>query len=460
MSAVAKLLMDAGVRVTGSDDEAYPPVTDFLAAEGIPYRRSYAAANLPADAGYFVIGKNAKLVPQTNAEVAAAYRTGKPIYSFPEVLARLSRDRLPIVVAGSHGKSTSAALLAHCLASLPADEAGRGDPSFFIGAIPVTPPTSARMGKGKFFVLEGDEYPSSNTDPRSKFLHYRPRHILCTPLAHDHVNVFPTVDDYLRPFVELAQALPQDGALVICGEGPLSPDFLGRLGRPVITYGLDSGEYRARDLVIGERTRFTLVKGNDALTEIETVQLGTHNIQNIVGVAALLVSQGIASPAEVAAAVPGFRGVTRRLDRKSERTSIPIFEGFGSSLEKAKSAVAAMKLHFPERRLIVVFEPHTFSWRNRGAISWYDDAFAGAGKVLIFPPAEQGSASHAQLSHDEIVARVRAAGIDVGSIDVANAEGMIEAMLAPDDALLFLTSGPLGGLIETVPRMAERKFPR
>ncbi len=190
------------------------------------------------------------------------------------------------------------------------------------------------------------------------------------------------------------------------------------------------------------------------------MQLGTHNIQNIVGVAALLVSQGIASPAEVAAAVPGFRGVTRRLDRKSERTSIPIFEGFGSSLEKAKSAIAAMKLHFPERRLIVVFEPHTFSWRNRGAISWYDDAFEGAGKVLIFPPAEQGSASHAQLSHDEIVARVRAAGIDVGSIDVANAEGMIEAMLAPASALPGLTSGQLGVLFERVPRMAERKFPR
>ncbi len=201
MSAVAKLLMDAGVTVTGSDDEAYPPVTDFLAAEGIPYRRSYAAANLPADAGYFVIGKNAKLVPQTNAEVAAAYRTGKPIYSFPEVLARLSRDRLPIVVAGSHGKSTSAALLAHCLASLPADEAGRGDPSFFIGAIPVTPPTSARMGKGKFFVLEGDEYPSSNTDPRSEIPALPPPapHPVHAAHAHDHVNVFPTVDDYLRP---------------------------------------------------------------------------------------------------------------------------------------------------------------------------------------------------------------------------------------------------------------------
>src|SRR5262249_41225400 len=158
------------------------------------------------------------LVRETNPEVAAAYATGKPIYSFPEVLGQLSADRLPIVVAGSHGKSTSTALLAHCLQCLPVDAAGRGDPCFFIGAIPVTPRSSAGMGKGRFFVIEGDEYPSSNTDSRSKFLHYRPHHILLTPLAHDHVNVFPTVESYIHPFLELTALLPAGGGLVVCAE--------------------------------------------------------------------------------------------------------------------------------------------------------------------------------------------------------------------------------------------------
>jgi UDP-N-acetylmuramate: L-alanyl-gamma-D-glutamyl-meso-diaminopimelate ligase len=461
MSAVAKLLMDAGIAVTGSDDEAYPPVTDFLASEGIAYARSYSPRNLPADVDYFVIGKNAKLVPQTNDEVAAAFETGKPIYSFPEVLARVSNGKVPIVVAGSHGKSTSAALLAHCLEKLSADAAGRSDPSFFIGAIPITPSTSARMGAGKFFVIEGDEYPSSNTDARSKFLHYSPQHILCTPLAHDHVNVFPTPDDYLRPFVELARALPRDGALVVCSEGPLSQEFLNRIDRPVITYGLEDGEFQAERLVIGERSRFTLTHRGAALVDIETEQLGTHNIQNMVGVSALLLSRGIATPAEIAAVIPSFRGVTRRLDRKSETTTIPIFEGFGSSHEKAKSAIGAMRLHFPKRRLIVVFEPYTFSWRNRNAISWYDDVFDGADKVLVFRPTEMGSGTHAQLSHDEIVARVQAAGIDVEIIgEAGKAEAMFETMLRPDDAVLLLTSGNLGGLIKTIPKIAEQKFPK
>jgi UDP-N-acetylmuramate: L-alanyl-gamma-D-glutamyl-meso-diaminopimelate ligase len=181
----------------------------------------------------------------------------------------------------------------------------------------------------------------------------------------------------------------------------------------------------------------------------------------MVGVAALLLSRGIATAAEVATVIPSFRGVTRRLDRKSEKTTVPIFEGFGSSHEKAKSAIAAMKLHFPRRRLIVLFEPYTFSWRNRNAIAWYDDVFAGADKVLIFKPTEMGSTTHAQLSHDEIVARVRAGGIDAETIgEAGKAEAMFETMLRPDDAILFLTSGNLGGLIGTIPKIAEAKFPK
>src|SRR5207248_880613 len=138
---------------------------------------------------------------------AAAYASGKPILSFPQVLAELSNEKETIIVAGSYGKSTSTALLAHCL------ENTRLDPSYFIGAIPTAMP-NAHMGKGNLFVLEGDEYPSSNSDPRSKFLHYHPAHVLMTPLAHDHFNIFTTPADYLKPFLELA-AMPS-GALVVC----------------------------------------------------------------------------------------------------------------------------------------------------------------------------------------------------------------------------------------------------
>jgi UDP-N-acetylmuramate: L-alanyl-gamma-D-glutamyl-meso-diaminopimelate ligase len=461
MSATAKLLLDKGIAVSGSDQDIYPPVSDFLRLHGIACRTPYAAENLPADAELIVIGKNAKLVPETNAEVAAAYGSGRMIMSFPEVLGALSEGKDTVVVAGSYGKSTSAALLAHCLESLPA-EAGDGlDPSFFIGAIPLTPSTNARLGTGRLFVLEGDEYPSSNTDARSKFLHYHPRHLLITPLAHDHLNVFPTPDDYVKPFHQLVRLMPSQGTIVACQEGPLSQDLLSAMSRPVTTYGVYGGEFHAAGIAWGEQTRFTLMRRDAPIVTIATTQLGEHNIQNIVGVAALLLSLGIAAPEQIATAVATFRGIRRRLDRKSEKTSIPIFEGFGSSYDKARSAIAAMRRHFPERRLIVVFEPHTFSWRNRNALAWYDDVFEGAAKVFIYEPADQGAATHQQISQAVILERVLRSGCDAEAIsDPDEAMRAIDGFLQPNDAVLLLTSGNLGGLIDRVPAAAEQKFPR
>jgi len=461
MSATAKLLQDSGVTVTGSDEQIYPPVSQFLADQGLAWKTPYAAANIPEGVDLIVIGKNAKLVPETNPEVAAAMACGAAIRSFPEVLADLSRDKETIVVAGAYGKSTTASLLVHCLECAAARAGDEVDPSFFIGAIPFTPSTSARFGGGNLFVLEGDEYPSSNTDPRSKFLHYHPKHLLFTPLAHDHINVFPTPADYLRPFAELIDIAPPDGTVVACLEGILSKEFVPRIGRPIVTYGVNAGDFTAADISWGEKTRFSLVGYGKRLVELETTQLGEHSVQNIVGVGAFLLTRALVTPAQLADAIPRFRGIRRRLDRKSDKTSIPIFEGFGSSYEKARSAIAAIKRHFPANRLIVVFEPHTFSWRNRNALAWYDSVFEGADRVFIYEPAAQGAATHAQLAHGEIVQRVARAGFDVAAIsDPKAAQADFADLLRSDDVVLMLTSGGLGGLIEQLPRIAEEKFPR
>jgi UDP-N-acetylmuramate: L-alanyl-gamma-D-glutamyl-meso-diaminopimelate ligase len=461
MSAVAKLLKDSGAAVTGSDEHVYPPVSDFLADQALSYTTPYAAENIPVGVDLIVIGKNAKLVPETNPEVAAAMASGAKIQSFPEVLADLTRDKETIVVAGAYGKSTTASLLVHCLESAAAQAGDRIDPSFFIGAIPFTPSTSARFGRGNLFVLEGDEYPSSNTDNRSKFLHYHPKHLLLTPLAHDHINVFPTPADYLRPFSQLLDLTAHDGTVVACTEGSLSTEFLARIRRPIVTYGLQQGDFTAADVRWCEKTRFSLVRHGSRLAEVETSQLGEHNVQNIVGVGAFLLTRGLVTPAQFADAIVTFRGIRRRLDRKSEKTSIPIFEGFGSSYEKARSAIAAIKRHFPARRLIVLFEPHTFSWRNRDALVWYDSVFDGADRVFIYEPAAQGAATHAQLTHGEIVARVAHAGLDVTAIsDPKAAQLDFAKLLRADDVVLMLTSGGLGGLIEAIPLIAEEKFPR
>lgn len=456
MSATAKLLRDAGWAVTGSDEAVYPPISHFLAREKLACLTPYAATNIPPDADLIVIGKNAKLVPETNAEVAAAMKSGKRIASFPEILGELSQDKDSVVVAGSYGKSSCAALLAHILQS-----AGN-DPSFFIGAVPLTPSTSSQIGKGDLFVFEGDEYPSSNTDNRSKFLHLKPKHVLLTPLAHDHVNIFPTVQQYLTPFEQLAALLPPHTPLIAAVSGPLSKQFLSSLKRPIITYGVNDGEYHAAHIAYGDndKTSFDITHNGEPLCRVSTTQLGEHSIENILGCAAFVFSNKLVSPEAFTQAIASFKGVLRRLDKKSEKTSIPMYEGFGSSYDKARSAIAAVKRGFPKRNLVVIFEPHTFSWRSRDTLHWYDDVFMGATRTYVYQPAAQGAGTHNQASHEDIMQRLKAANCNAVAISAPEeALTRISHELQPNDVVLFLTSGDLGGLIETVPAFAERKFP-
>ncbi len=462
MSGVAKLLREQGVAITGSDQEVYPPISTLLEREHIAYQTPYAASNIPADADLIVIGKNAKLVPETNPEVAAAYESvqknlpaGRRVLSFPEVLAELSKDRETIVVAGSYGKSTSTALLAHCLVEAALD------PSFFIGAVPLSPATNAHIGSGNLFAMEGDEYPSSNTDPRSKFLLMHPSHLLVTPIAHDHINIFPTPESYLKPFEDLVALPPEGATIVVCTETAMSKSLLAKTSRPVVTYGVHEGAFTAANIVWGEKTSFDVKQGDALLTRVETSLLGEHNIQNIVGVAAFLSSRELVSAEQFANAVATFKGIVRRLDKKSEKTSVPIFEGFGTSFEKAKSAIAAMQQHFPNRRLLIVFEPHTFSWRNREALHWYDTVFAGASKVFVYEPALQGATTHAQSTQEEIVACIAASGTDAVAItSEVQTLALLHTELQENDCILLLTSGDLGGLIESIPKLAEQKFPK
>ena len=228
MSATAILLRDSGVAVTGSDEAIYS--ADLAGAGSRSVRVSSALRGsriFPTMPILLSSAKNARLVPGENDEVAEAFaRAARPegpkILSFAEVLALLSRGHENIVVAGSFGKTTSVAMMAHCLAN-----AGL-DPSWMIGAVPLSPARASNAGAGRLFLLEGDEYPSSNTDNQSKFLHYGPAHVLLAPLAHDHVNVFPTIDPYLASFHQLFDLVPRDGLIVAATSGELSERFWAR----------------------------------------------------------------------------------------------------------------------------------------------------------------------------------------------------------------------------------------
>jgi UDP-N-acetylmuramate: L-alanyl-gamma-D-glutamyl-meso-diaminopimelate ligase len=331
-----------------------------------------------------------------------------------------------------------------------------------IGAISPSLPATGHWGTAREVVLEGDEYIVGPADRRSKFVLYHPRDVLLTSLVHDHVNVFPTFADYETPFRELLRLVPADGILVARASAPIRA-IAGEARCRIVWYdttrpssGLEG--WWADEIVYGETTRFVLIRPDGGRLPLATSLLGAHNIENIVGVAAYLLERGLVSEAGLAAAVASFAGIRRRLDRLTVASRIPVIEGFGSSYEKARSAIEALKLHYPKRPLIVVFEPHAFSWRSRDALSWYDTVFEGASRVLMAPPPGHGAQSHNQSTLEEIVERTAAAGVAVEAVRSPEAAEAALSDLTGDEVVLLLSSGPLMGLPDRLPALFDARY--
>jgi UDP-N-acetylmuramate: L-alanyl-gamma-D-glutamyl-meso-diaminopimelate ligase len=452
VSALASILVSEGHRVSGSDEAAFPPMSTYLDALGVRYATRFAAENVPADVDYAIIGTSAKLHGEENPELAEIKRRGVPHATFAEFLGRHTADRENVVVAGSFGKSTLTAMLAYFMR-----QAGR-DPGWFIGAIPLDLDRTGHAGSQPQMILEGDEYVVSMEDRRPKFALYKARHTLLSSIVHDHVNVYPTFESYVAPFLALVEATPPDGILAAARGFEAVRDVTA--GREVVWYGAGEGPgYGAASIEIGETTRFDLVRPSGPRVPIATQLLGRHNIENLVGACALLLEAGWVAPDDLVRAAPGFRGVARRLDKKTCVSRVPCYEGFGSSYEKARSAIDAILLHFPTRPLVVVFEPHTFSWRNEDALSWYDTVFDGAARVLVLPPPDHGAHGHKQLSFGRIVGRIAEAGAPVEAMENGDmALQRLERTLAGDEVVLLLSSGALDGLALTLPPRLDLRF--
>lgn len=449
MAAAALMMREAGHEISGSDEDVFPPMSTYVEGLGFPFHRRFAAANLPPGLDLLVLGASAKLGGEGNPEVAEARARGVRVTTFPELVGETTQGRQNTVVAGSFGKSTCTALMSHVL------RVSGVDAGWMIGAISPSLPDTGHWGTAPQVVLEGDEYIVGPSDRRSKFVLYHPRDVLLTSLIHDHVNVFPTFDDYVKPFAELLRLLPADG-LLVAREHPAIRAIAGEAAARIVWYDTAPCDgWYPEGIVYGETTRFTLVGPGGRRVALATTLLGEHNVENIVGVSAYLLERELVTEAQLARGVESFAGIRRRLDRLTRRSAVPVIEGFGSSYEKARSAIEAMLLHYPARPLTVVFEPHTFSWRNRDALPWYDTVFEGAARVLVIPPPHHGEASHNQSSFAEILARVAAAGVTVDGVETAEAATAALSRLSGDEVVLLLSSGPLLGLPDALPRVFD-----
>ena len=449
MAAAALMMRGAGHAITGSDADVFPPLSTYVEGLGFPVAWRFDAANLVADLDLLVLGASAKLGGEDNVEVQAARARGVRVTTFPELVGEATSARVNTVVAGSFGKSTCTALTAHILR-----EAGC-DAGWMIGAISPSLPATGHWGTAPHVVLEGDEYIVSATDRRSKFVLYHPNDVLLTSLVHDHINVFPTFADYEAPFHDLLGLIPAEGLLVARESAPIRAIASNAACRVVWYDTAPCDGWYSEGVTYGETSRFTLVGPKGRRLPLATTLLGEHNIENIVGVCAYVLERGLVAEDALVRAVASFAGIRRRLDRLTTRSAVPLIEGFGSSYEKARSAIEAMLLHYPTRPLTVLFEPHTFSWRSRDALAWYDTVFEGVAKVLVIPPPHHGEGSHNQSGFGEILARVAATGVPVEGVETARAATAALMDLDGDEVVLLLSSGPLLGLPDSLPSVFE-----
>lgn len=458
MSALAILLKDAGYKVTGSDSGFFEPISGYLTKNKIKFNKKYSAKNIPAETEFIVIGKNVHLSPEENPETKAALKSSIGIKSLPETLAMLSEKTQNIVVAGSFGKSSVTTLLAWCLA-----EASK-DPSYFIGAIPVDFKNSSHLGTGRDFVLEGDEYPSSNTDNRSKFLHLHPASVLLISAEHDHVNIYPTERSYIAPYKKLVAKIPKHGFLVYSKHGKNTEEVARASDAKKIIYSLNdkTTAWYGENIKYGVITSFDLMQKDQQQAKkvitIKTTLLGNHNLENIIGAGALLLESKKITPADFAKGVASFHGIKRRLELKNDSAIVPVYEDFGSSYKKARAGFEALRLHFPDRRIVAVFEPHAFSWRNKKFLHWYKNIFDGLSEVIMLPATSRGKLAPEQIRTKEIWSEAKKHYPIHTARTEKEALKILKDIVKKKDIIILVSSGSMFGLTKSVPKLVKSFF--
>lgn len=456
LSGLAIALKQKGYKISGSDEGFYEPTLSLLVNNKIKFYKNYKKENIPKNVDYIVIGKHAKLTTEDNEEVKKAFSMKVPILSLPEAINKFINNKENTVIVGSFGKSTITSLIAFLLKN------ANKDPSYFIGAVPLDFKQNVHEGKGKDFIIEGDEYPSANWDNTSKMLYLKPRNAVLISGEHDHLNVFPKEKDYIAPYIDFIKLLPKDGILVASLNGKNVKKIIKNSKSKIVYYDLKNKKYyHAENIEFGEKTTFDLYKGNKKIINLETTLLGKHNIENIIGASAFLLEKKLITKIELQNGIKKFRGLSGRLDKKTDKSKVLVYEGFGSSYPKAKSIFDALKLHYPNKRLITIFEPHTFSWRNEESKTWYKNIFKDSDITFILPPPEHGSKTHNQISQEDIVNIVKTYKKEVyGTGGEEETLNILKNMLKEDDLIILITSGSLFGLTKSVPTLANHLFPK
>ncbi len=441
MASLAGLLKERGFRVTGSDNDCYPPMSTLLAELGIRVLSPYAPSNVPEDVDLVVVGN---ALSRGNPELEAVLSRRLAYVSMPEVLKELFlRDRTPVVVSGTHGKTTTSALAAWLLES-----AGR-DPGFLIGGVPLNFQRSFRAGTGDSFVVEGDEYDTAFFDKGPKFLHYLPAVAIIGNVEFDHADIYRDAGEVERAFRLLANLVPGNGVLVAGIESERARLVAEGAPCPVETFAVE-GEADWRAEVLGSDaggTRFRLRRRGVEIAEGSARIWGRASLRNALAAVAAAHHLGC-SGAEISRGLSTFSGVKRRLEVRGIAGEVTVVDDFAHHPTAIRETLLAARDRFPGAKLHAVFEPRSFTSRSRVFQKEVAEALALAEEVVlaqVFSSARLPSEQ--ELSEEELVSDLEAAGVEAAFVPrVEDIVARVAGRARPGDIVLVMSNGSFGGI--------------
>jgi UDP-N-acetylmuramate: L-alanyl-gamma-D-glutamyl-meso-diaminopimelate ligase len=452
MGALAGLLKAAGHDVRGSDGPLYPPMSTQLARAAIPVFVGYASENLDWSPECVVVGNVCR---KDHVEVLAARERGVRLESFPSMLAStLLEERRALVVAGTHGKTTTSSLLTWML------RVAGCDPSWLIGGVPQNLNQGFHLGEGPLIVLEGDEYDTAFFDKKSKFLHYRPQCAILTSVEYDHADIFDSYEQVRKAFIEFVRLIPENGLLVVDAGNTGAMEVAAEADCELVTYKvLTRGEPPSADLATycvkitsragSRRTVFQLFERGHLLGEFSTLLSGAYNLANIAAAVAVARAEGCELE-RLEEAIRLFRGVKRRQELLGVVAGVRLVHDFAHHPTAVDLTIKAIRRRYPEHSLHVCFEPRSSSSRRDVFFKGYAQAFDGATRVYIAPVfAPERVPEGRVLDVNGLAGALRDRGVDASAFaEIPDVARSVLQHAAPGDTVLLLSSGSFGGLAD------------
>jgi UDP-N-acetylmuramate: L-alanyl-gamma-D-glutamyl-meso-diaminopimelate ligase len=381
MGSLAGMLKEKGYRITGSDQAVYPPMSTFLEGLDVPVRLGYGPDNLDPEPDLVIVGN---VITRVNPEAQEVIRRNLPCLSLPQALAHFFLEgKIPLVITGTHGKTTTSALLASLL-----DQAGL-TPGFMVGGILKGYERNYQVGSGPFFVIEGDEYDTAFFDKGPKFLHYRPHYAVLTGIEFDHADIYPDLKSIQEAFSRFIVLLPREGLLTVYGPDLRIQEIIDRAVCPVETYGLEGDwDWQVRNVQTHlQGSIFEVYRRGVFFRRFNSPLVGEHNALNTLSLIPILLHLGL-SPEVIAGGIKEFQGVHRRQEVRGVKAGVTVIDDFAHHPTAVRLTLRALRAQYRGRRLIAVFEPRTNTSRRSVFQSEYPRAFEGADRIIIREPPD------------------------------------------------------------------------